>query len=290
MATITSPAGDLIEVVDDADFMEVFDINEIDMRIWAPKRPIFAALWYEGAVVDHQSGRATHFLWERAVRHGYPSKESAVASVLNSPMMHGCLERDVNVKRTYSIKLVRLPASYVERLKQTKPAKAPPRPKEEKEVVEPGPGPEPEPEQAATQGNAAISPSTVEPVSELTEDAAAAVARHLLAEVIRVVTSEQPDNEAIFREVNAELVDTRQKLANALEYGQKMRREASETGDELRAVKTERDTLRQRLRATEANLTAALGGEGRRFIDEEVRKQLGRIMEAKPSVKGDDDE
>jgi hypothetical protein len=280
MTTITSPAGDLIEVVDDADFMEVFDTNEIDLRIWEPKRPIFAALWYEGAVVDRKSGLAARKLWERAGRYGYPSKASAIVSVMNSPMMRSCLEREVNVKRTYSIKLVRLPASYVERLKRTK-AKAPPRPKEEEEVVEPGLGPEPEPEQAAMQGNTAISPPTVEPVPELIEDAAAAVARELLAEVVRIVTKRPEPLEA---------PELKERLSNALTHGEKMRRDLRETGEELAAVKLERDSLRQKLRLSEANLQKAIGTSGREFILAEVNRQVRNIMEAKPTAKGNDEQ
>lgn len=286
MTTITSPGGDLIEVVDDADFMEVFDLSIQDMRLWAPKKPIFAALWHEGAVIDRQSGRASLMLWERARRYGYPSKHSAIHSVLNSPLSRACIDRDINNKRTYSIRLVRLPVSFVERLQQTK---APPRPKEGRPVVEPGPRPESGPERVEVLESTVTQPPTVEPPSDITEDAAAVVARHLLAEVVRIVSSEEPADDAALRAVSVELTDTRQKLAAALEYGQKMRRERDITGEELLAARTERDGLRQRLRTTEANLSAALGGEGRRFIDAEVRKQLGRIMEARPTGKGDDD-
>jgi uncharacterized protein (DUF3084 family) len=80
-----------------------------------------------------------------------------------------------------------------------------------------------------------------------------------------------------------------ERLAKALEYGQKLRRELGETGDELKAVKQERDMLRQRLHIAEANMDKALG-DGRRFVDAEVQKALGRIMSAKPtSSKGVDD-
>lgn len=125
-------------------------------------------------------------------------------------------------------------------------------------------------------------PEPVVPEPTPGDDAAAAVARELLAEVVRIVTRrpEQLEDAAI-----------KERLANALTHGEKLRRELRDAGEELAAVKVERDGLRQRLRLSEANLNKALGDPGKRFIDEEVRKHVDRLMQAKPgTAKGGDDE
>jgi hypothetical protein len=271
MTTITTPAGETIEVVSDADFMEVYDVRGPDLRIWNPKQPLLAALWFDGTMRS-ANGRATTALWERAVVYGYPHAQTGTASLLQTNSMRGCIERELNGKRTYSIKLARLPQTWADKLAKLKRHGQSPAQADRKEVQQP-----PEPVTAAQPVPVA------EPASDATEDVAAAVARELLAEVVRIINAPPPEPV-----ISGDLVDARDRLSKSLEYSQKLRRELQETGDELKAVKQERDMLRQRLHIAEANMDKALG-DGRRFVDAEVQKALGRIMSAKPTTKGDDE-
>jgi regulator of replication initiation timing len=61
-----------------------------------------------------------------------------------------------------------------------------------------------------------------------------------------------------------------------------MRKQLRQTGEELAAVKLERDGLRQRLRQTEANLNSALKGESAHAVTTEVMKRVDRIMRETP--------
>jgi hypothetical protein len=270
MATITSPAGETIEVVSDEDFMELYDVNAVDIRIWNPKLPILKSLWLGGMIEDSISGRATRMLWERARTHGYKAAMTGVASMLQQNALKGCVDRENNGKRTYWYRLARLPQSWADKLVALTPKAKPPAQSEEEKPSNPEP--------------VAVAVSHPEDVGE---DVAAAVARELLAEVVRIINAPPPQPQVVTeKSPDPEVLE---RLSKALEYGQKLRRELSETGDELRAVKQERDTLRQRLHIAEANMDKALG-DGRRFVDEEVRKQLGKIMSARPTTtKGDDD-
>jgi len=287
MTTITTPGGDLIEVVSDEDFIEVYDVNRIDFRIWRPKAPLLEALWHEGIVEDRKSGRATALLWQRAKRYGSDVSQVSVGQMLRESFMSGAVERDLNGKRTYRIQLVRLPQTYVNRLQSTESKAVKPDPKwvERADYLDPstlrsfGGPPAQEPTKEAEPVAAHPVPEAA-PASDVIEDAAAAVARELLAEVVRIVTK---------RPEPVEAGELKERLANSLTYTEKLRRELRETGDELHAVKEERDALRRRLAVAEANIDKALG-DSRRFVDEEVRKQMDRIMSAKPtSSKGSDD-
>jgi len=281
MATITSPAGETIEVVDDADFLELYDLRQSDLNIWNPKRPLLQTLWTQGAIEDRASGRATGILHERMRRLGYRAAQTGTASLLQSRAIMGCVDRELNGKRTYSIKLVRLPQTWVSRLEALKRSQ-PPAQEQRKEVTPPEPVTVAQPQPAE--------PAEVFHPEDIPEDVAAAVARELLAEVVRVINAPPKTIEVpVEAGPSRELIECRDRLSNALEYGNKLRRQLGETGDELRAVKTERDMLRQRLHIAEANMDKALG-DGRRFVDAEVQKALGRIMSAKPGTdKGADD-
>jgi hypothetical protein len=284
MTTITTPAGDLIEVVPDTDFMEVFDVKRSDLSLWGPRQPILEALWHEGAVLDRKTGSAVADLHRRTQRYGYPSSQVAVSSILRSRVMGALIERDLNGKRTYRIQLMLLPESYVARLQATKLRAVKPNPKmvEFAESLNFGSlvGP---PAQKPTKEAGPVADQPVPeavPAPDVIEDAAAAVARELLAEVVRIVTQ---------RPESVDARDLKERLANSLMYTDKLRKELRQTGDELAAVKAERDSLRKFLQIAETNLEKALGGDGRRFIDAEVQKRISRLMQAKPTTKDDDD-
>lgn len=101
MSTVTSPAGESMELVDEPASVQ-----------WKSTGPLVMALWFEGAIVD-RAGRCTSMLHERARRYGYLSQPSAV----NHQLHHGALGRFIGretngSKRTYSVRLSRLPAEW----------------------------------------------------------------------------------------------------------------------------------------------------------------------------------
>jgi len=86
------------------------------------------------------------------------------------------------------------------------------------------------------------------------------------------------------RRVEAALAaaDPSGRLASQLEYSERMRRSYIEAGDELKAVKAERDGLRQRVRQLEHNLDVEQGRDFERTIQDEVRRRLDRVMRERP--------
>lgn len=63
---------------------------------------------------------------------------------------------------------------------------------------------------------------------------------------------------------------------------ERLRRELRETGEELAAVKAERDGLRQRVRLLEHNVSSAINDDRERAIEAEVHRRVDRIMRERP--------
>jgi len=74
----------------------------------------------------------------------------------------------------------------------------------------------------------------------------------------------------------------------ATAYAARIRRDLAATGEELAAVKAERDGLRARVRDLERNVTqlGRAGGDSERAIESEVRRRLDRIMRERPRPRG----
>jgi hypothetical protein len=118
---------------------------------------------------------------------------------------------------------------------------------------------------------------------------ASQVAMSLLTTVVEIIsagTGAQVDEKV--RALQSDLNDVMGKLSARLEDNDRMRRQLRQAGDEIQALRYERDGLRSRLRATEANLTAALKGDAVQAINGEIQRRVESIMRVAPSKKGDD--
>jgi predicted nucleic acid-binding Zn-ribbon protein len=92
------------------------------------------------------------------------------------------------------------------------------------------------------------------------------------------------------RALQSDLNDIAGKLSARLEDNDRMRRQLRQAGDEIQALRYERDGLRSRLRATEANLTAALKGDAVQAINGEIQRRVESIMRVAPATKKGADE
>jgi hypothetical protein len=118
---------------------------------------------------------------------------------------------------------------------------------------------------------------------------ASQVAMSLLTTVVEIIsagTGAAVDEKV--RALQSDLNDIAGKLSARLEDNDRMRRQLRQAGDEIQALRYERDGLRSRLRATEANLTAALKGDAVQAINGEIQRRVESIMRVAPSKKGED--
>ena len=115
------------------------------------------------------------------------------------------------------------------------------------------------------------------------------VAMELLTRVVDIISAgNATDADPEVRRLRNELVHGQGLLAQRLEENDRMRKPLRQTGDELSAVKMERDSLRTRLRQTEANFMSALKGESAQAVTTEVMKRVDRIMRESPRPKGEE--
>lgn len=275
---LTSPAGDKIEIISDDEMAERLGAGPVALRQllkWSPVRPpILRALWNHGAYEDRQSGRATGMLAADAGLAG-----AQVTPVLASPAMEPCLERELNGRRTYWIRLVALPEKWLQFVEPPAVADeepAAPEPADieagsvDSEELE-APGSD---QLDAEPGEAGSDPAPALEVSH-------AVALSLLTQVVEIITAGRGDAHELSR-MRLDVVDLSERLGGQVSESDKLRRQLRETGDELLALRQERDGLRQRLRIAEHNLTVATSGDVQRVIDTEVRKRLDTMMRQAP--------
>jgi hypothetical protein len=118
---------------------------------------------------------------------------------------------------------------------------------------------------------------------------ASQVAMSMLTTVVEIIsagTGAAVDEKV--QSLTGDLNDALAKLSTRLEENDRYRRQLRQAGDEIQALRYERDGLRSRLRATEANLTAALKGDAVQAINGEIQRRVESIMRVAPSKKGDD--
>lgn len=289
--TIKSAAGQPIEIVDDDDWLKLTDSQPHGLKQWSGQKPVLIRyLWEHGEIKDKQSGRATSKL-SKQLHKQYPDDAAenitSITALLVSPINQPAFSRDVNGKRTYSINLIALPQTWYSKLmrdiKQRTNGTATAMAEAEIAISN-----EPAPDVTIDVGPSVISeqppltvrPARAEPAIDL--DLTAAVAMSLLNSVVEMVSTGGNSGQ-----VAMELTEARQRLAAVLEDNEKWRRRFRESGDELEAVKSERDGLRRRLQQTEANLQAALKGDAAQAVNAEIEKRIGRIMSERPqSAKG----
>lgn len=124
----------------------------------------------------------------------------------------------------------------------------------------------------------------IQPPLELS--VASQVAMSLLTTVVEIITA--GSGEAVderVRVLNGQLQEVMTKLAARLTENDTYRRQLREAGDQIIALRTERDGLRSRLRATEANLTAALKGDAAIAVNGEIMRRVDEVMRVAPSTK-----
>lgn len=304
--TVTTPVGDELRVYSDADLLTLYGdgrpINAVALMMsWAPRRdsprgPALLALWHEGAVEDRKSGRAAMLLHERAVRYGLAAdiRPAAVTTAMSQGAFGELfVERETKGKRTYAIRLVAIAERwlpYLERPIEPAPATTSAEPTGSDDDTTATVTPEPEPEGrtgGATCERGGVSadvaalapaaaPSSVE--FELTN----AVATALLTQVVEIISTGAGAGPQLGRlQLDVEALEAR--LGTQVAYVDKLRRQLREAGDEITALRFERDGLRTRLRKAEHNLTVAMSADAQRIIDAEVQRQLDKIMRQAPN-------
>jgi len=273
---VKSPAGEWIEVMSDDDFVALTGNSPKVLAFWGSKGPILEALWVHGPFVD-LGGRATANLYDAAVPRGYTRGRRSLIQLLNSPAMAPAIARDVYAKTTRRIALTTVPRRWADKLQAAHPSTN---------------GPEPEPVEAA--------PIVPEPDADdytgeaihdddaLRLEIAQSVATALLGQVVDIISTGKPDTTRVVT-LERDLAEASTRLANAVEESERQRRKVREVGDELAAVKHERDGLRQRVKAAEANLDRAINADRSNVVRDAVNDELARVMRATPVHRSPDD-
>ncbi len=290
--TVKSPTGADIEIVSDDDWAITVGVNPPSLRMWSSSKPfLIRELWEHGAVTE-EKGRATAVLLERMLSH-YPDapvvQATALTMLMKDPTNGPAFNREIQGKRCYAIELVALPEIWYSKLRldiggSTVPVftatpvdtnGTKPQPIDQPEVFVP---------YIETPGFTELvdSPDVSSPVIEV--EIASQVAMELLTRVIEIVStgSSHGVTEVKLRQLQTEYETVTNRLGQRLEENDRMRKQLRQTGEELAAVKLERDGLRQRLRQTEANLNSALKGESAHAVTTEVMKRVDRIMRETP--------
>ena len=304
---VNSPAGEPIRIIADEDWEQL--VGHTVAKPYKSKLNLLRSLWHEGGVAD-PDGRATAVLHARALQYGYAGRPVAITGLFKDPLNTATVERRINGKRCYSIKLVALPEHWLERMEQLDladpdihvesfgepvpvdsetflPLHAVPEPSQadrdaaalmESVLLPPemrAPEPEPEP---------ALEPSTLE--------LAPAVAMAMLTQVVEIIAAGGTPEAAQQRitMLQADLADSADKLARRLSENDSLRRQMRLLIDEVGALKHERDGLRRELRITQHNLEKATSADTERYVRERVQQELAKIMSVKPGTqKGSDD-
>lgn len=318
---VTSPAGHEVTVVDAETIKHTLNLNDKSFgqvtRLSRDRRAIVETLWFDGPV-EAANGFATAVLAERAVNYGFRNagNVNAATAIIRSQIMDLCLTRQIKGKRTYRIALTTIPYVWYDHLLKAS------RKIETVKTPEPEPSalcercrrpfaqhlvfhdkPEPSTLATLTEASFPATPTTgvycpTEPVivnnlvaepkieSELhplERNLADAVATALLARVIEVLTTGKSDVVGLrLRQLRDEVDELQKRLGQQVEYVSNLRRQVREAGDEIITLKFERDGLRQRLRTAEHNLTVATSGDAKRIIENELHKEIDRLMRQTP--------
>lgn len=300
---VTSPAGEKIEIVNDNDWLEATGDTPKGLQMWYGgwKPYYFRALWEHGEFSDPVSGRAMAKLRDYILEH-YPDAAEmnaggkGISAFFNSNPM--AFDRNTNAKRTYSVKLVAMPHIWYEKMTADIAQAAYFAPESAPELDIPiGPPVWDEiahahPAQDASPVTVILPPlpdPDVEPLPELPLDQLASqqIAMSLLTEVITLIQSGNVDDQRLII-LRKELDQTQNRLAQRLEENDRMRQQLRAAGDEIAALKVERDGLRQRNRLLEHNLNEASKNAGRE-VSAEVNRRIEQFMRERPNPKGPDD-
>jgi hypothetical protein len=305
--TVTTPGGDVVEIIRDTDFEELARPEGAVSRLsplftaWANRKPVYGALWLHGPYLDPAGSAAAH-LYKDATALGYKADLYALGPLMRANASALCITRDVKGKRCTRIQLTALPQTWVDRLAAEFPG-----PKVEPEPI---PAEEPQPALEDRQEAAAVEErlglvveeeeqphlrlTTPHPAQAGLDDwqprplelnIAQTVAMKLLDEVVKVIASGQAPTHQDFQRFNkleGDLREVEHNLSMRLDENRSLRNKVSVLGDELRARKMEVDGLRQRLRIAEHNLQIAGSADTNRLVTQQVQAELERLMKAKP--------
>ena len=295
--TVRSPAGEIIEVMGDAEWVKLTGVSERGLNLWnaGSKRFIVAALWEHG-VFSNSSGRAISDMLDWIYEtYGVEARGGSITTMIRDPINVPAFKRVTpHVKRTHSIQLIALPEIWYSKLMDTLAIEI--QHGRVLEILAPEPQPEPIPDEIETPTDQEwanltsaleLDAPTIydsEPVINL--DIASSVAMSLLTHVVEIIHAGSPEaTDARVRQLKTEFDDVAEKLSKRLEENNVMRRQLRQAGDDLQALRIERDGLRSRLRSTENNLSEILRGDQAKLIDAEVSKRIERFMNAKPESK-----
>jgi regulator of replication initiation timing len=310
MATKTlveTPAGESIEVLDDRQWLELTGADEGSLRQFSP---LNRKIWVLRALFEHgeftsQSGRATGILdeWCATNYPNYPGESRAVSSVtmlFAGDMMVPVAEREIRGKRCFSIKLLALPRSWfmkMSKLIAEQPLGPTPDQTEaiaaEQRIDVPVEQPVEESGETITDQDiqqlldsvpGVDAPTIFEEMPPLELSIATQVAMSLLTTVVEIITA---GSGAVMddkmRKLQTDFREVSERLSQRLTENDSLSRQLRTAGDEIRALRHERDGLRSRLRATEANLTAALKGDAINAINGEIQRRVDSIMRVAPT-------
>ena len=294
---VVSPAREHVEVIPDADWLKMARVSEHSLRPWKmARRPVLAALWNHGKFAE-SSGRATALWHAEAQKYGYAGAPSALNVLLNDNSFQPAIEQELRGKRRYSVRVVALPESWFHKLAAEWPAvngstasKATRPPIEEPAAAIPEPSVE-DREAANLMTDVELDLPELPPDEPLEEYAppielhvASSVAMALLTQVVEIISSGSPaDTDRRIRQLTTDLADASDKLARRLSENDQMRKSIRDLGEEIIALRSERDGLRKRLRAAEINLERATSADAQAFINDRVQDEIAKIMRTTPT-------
>lgn len=291
---VTSAAGEEIEIIPDSEWNQlVGDESGRSIRAWYGVKPLIVRrLWLHGTVEDEHGGATSKLqAWIKHDNEGNPSADvtSPISNLMNASSNMLAFDRKIRGKRCYSIRLAALPETWYRKLQidlkvnnlnghASKP------PVEEFPAIEVTPAPVEVDRTTDAFDDSLMPTETIEETGPVLDvQIASQVAMQLLTTVVEIIsagTPEQANHEV--RRLQSELETVGGRLAQRLEENERHRKTIRELGEELQAVRYERDGLRQRLRNTESNLTAALKGDSARAVTAEVQRQIDSIMRQPP--------
>lgn len=309
--TVTSPADEEIEIVSDDDWCATAGISTHSLKQWFGMKPlVIRELWERGSV-SNKSGQAAKELME-SIRQNFNDvpdvSHNSMSGLMNAAGNRAAFSRNTNGKRTFEIALVALPERYYQLLMWD--IERDERAASNGHIVESdqsgdelvdqlGDHSVPDDREvfiADDQGEAEQVASSVLPVDRTTDafddsllsppleiDMASQVAMSLLTTVVEIINAGSP--EAMDNRVaalHADLLEVQTRLGQRLEENQRMRNQLRQAGDDLNAMKVERDGLRTRVRQLEANLQSALRGDALTAVNGIITKRVDEIMRAAP--------
>lgn len=315
--SVVTPTGEEIPIVSDDEWLREGATPQ-GLRMWnaGNKRLILAALWEHGAFEDHRSGHAVTMLTEWIFdNYGVIVSGSSLTMLIKDPTTARAIERiATRQKRTDAVKLKALPETWWQKLDATLRNEIPTLRKEAGTWVEPEPEPTPDAPESPASAPESVDTTTDPPVPNdeewraLTDaieldapsvydvgppvevEIAQSVAMALLTQVVEIISAGTPEQtDARVRSLMTDMAQLSERYSQRLQENDKMRRQLREAGDELKALRFERDGLRSRLRATEANLREVMKGDTAKVVTQEVQKRIDQFMRQTPATKKGED-